>query len=358
MALPTSKPNSATRRPTALISRRSSSSGWTARSPDWCSGLDGNPLPEAVVSLNGAGQRNTSTTTDAQGHFAFASLVDGSVRLQASGGPMNTNIHRIGVASALVGETNVVIRLGVDGGPQIEADALARRGITNAAVRPATNPSTAQPTMTTSLTALDPSGAPVAGVSFWLSFPAAVAIPNTDASGKTTVLWHPKYQPTPTLVGRDLERNLAALLHPGPMSTNVDLRLQDGFTLSGSVQDGKGVPLRTATVALHILVESGMNSVTIQTVKVDSQGAFTFPAMPRGQPYTVTASAPGFFSSSNFLVRAAWTQNVQPSIAADPDQGGGLSAGRPRGFAGRLARGAGKRARGRDRPARRRRNHR
>ncbi|MGD1086488.1 MAG: carboxypeptidase-like regulatory domain-containing protein, partial [Verrucomicrobiota bacterium] len=277
-------------------------------------GLDGNPVPEATVGLNGAGQRNTSTTTDAQGHFAFNNLVDGSVRLQASGGPMNTNIHRIGVASALVGETNVVIRLGVDGGPQIEADALARRGITNVAVRPATNPPTAEPTMTTSLTAFDPSGAPAAGVSFWLSFPAAVAIPNTDASGKTTISWRPKYLPTPTLVGRDLEHNRAALLTLDQMSTNVDLRLQEGFTLCGSVQDDKGVALRTATVALHILVLSGMNSVTIQTVKVDPHGAFTFTAMPRGQPYTVTASAPGFFSSSNFLVRAAQTQTASVQL--------------------------------------------
>jgi protocatechuate 3,4-dioxygenase beta subunit len=286
-------------------------------------GLDGKPVPEALVSLNGAGQRNTSTTTDAGGNFIFNSLVEGSVRLQANPPLLNTNIHRIGAALAEVGETNVVIRIGVDGGPQLEADALARRGVTNAAVRPATNAPTAAPqgpTMTTLVTALDPSGAPAAGVTLRLFPQGAVTNPDGDANGKTTISWHPKTYPTPLLVGRDLEHNQAAFLILDQMSTNVSLRLQEGFTLCGSVQDDKGAALGTATMALNI-VRPGMG-VSLQTVKVDQHGDFTISALPKGQDYTITASAPGFFASSNFLVQADQTQTARLQLLPIRIKGG------------------------------------
>jgi hypothetical protein len=236
---------------------------------------------------------------------------------------MHTNINRIGVALAEVGETNVIIRIGVDVGPQLEADALARRGLTNAGVRPATNAPAAPPagpTMITLVNALDPSGAPAAGVTLSLLPTPAVTISDMDASGKTTISWHPKFYPTPLLIGRDLEHNQAAFLILDQMSTNVTLRLQEGFTLCGSVQDDKGAALGTASVALNI-VRPGLGAF-FQTVKVDEHGDFTISALLKGQDYTVTASAPGFFSSSNFLVQADQTQTARLQLLPIHIKGG------------------------------------
>jgi hypothetical protein len=236
---------------------------------------------------------------------------------------MHTNINRIGVALAEVGETNAIIRIGVDGGPQIEADALARRGLTNAGVRPATNAPTAPPqgpTITTLVNTLDPSGAPAAGVTLSLLPTPAVTISDMDAIGKTTISWHPKFYPTPLLIGRDLEHNQAAFLILDQMSTNVTLRLQEGFTLCGSVQDDKGAALGTASVALNI-VRPGLGAF-FQSVKVDEHGDFTLRALLKGQDYTVTASGPGFFSSSNFLVQADQTQTARLQLLPIHIKGG------------------------------------
>ena len=82
----------------------------------------------------------------------------------------------------------------------------------------------------------------------------------SDAGGRFAIPWQPHRfgtgtQPTGIeylLVGRDVKHNLAAVVQIDEKTTNMDLHLQVGTTLSGFVQDANGVPVKTATVRLQL----------------------------------------------------------------------------------------------------------
>ena len=74
---------------------------------------DGQPVAGVRVSLQGDGQSPGSATTDARGHFAYASVCEGEVVLSVAGrngrrGDPSTR----GRTPARGGDTNVVVKLG------------------------------------------------------------------------------------------------------------------------------------------------------------------------------------------------------------------------------------------------------
>ena len=119
---------------------------------------------------------------------------------------------------------------------------------------------------------------------------------------------------TNIVVARDVERNLAAIggfsLFSG-IPRNLDLTLQPGFCVSGSVRDKEGAPVTNATVTLTfneerttgntgiegrltVNTDFGMG-VSLPPVEVDGRGLFTFPALPQGRSgFGVTALANGY----------------------------------------------------------------
>ena len=125
---------------------------------------------------------------------------------------------------------------------------------------------------------------------------------------------------TNSVVARDVERNLAAIggfsLFSG-IPRNLDLTLQSGLCVSGSVRDKEGAPVTNATVTLTFneersgtavsslpvkdgaprqILDMGFGmGVSLPPVEVDGRGLFTFAALPQGRSgFGVTAVANGY----------------------------------------------------------------
>jgi hypothetical protein len=118
--------------------------------------------------------------------------------------------------------------------------------------------------------------------------------------------------PTNCIMARDLKRNLVAIVEfaGNPTNLDLDLNLQPGLILSGFVKDSKGAPLSNALVELSFQSGSFMTRLGLQPVKVDAEGSFAIPALPRGRGYTSSfngISAPGYGSAS-FWLKAVDTQ--------------------------------------------------
>ena len=74
---------------------------------------DGQPVPRAYVNLGGEGQLNLHyVRADAQGRFKFDDVCEGVVQLSAA----DPTARQLGKVAAEAGDTNVVIRLGVNQG--------------------------------------------------------------------------------------------------------------------------------------------------------------------------------------------------------------------------------------------------
>ncbi len=276
-------------------------------------GADGQPAAAARITIAGQGQPSTNTQTDATGHFALT-LCEGAVSVTAS------LQGAAGRAQTVGGDTNVIIRLG-NNNPQA--------GMNIALPGPARGGFAAPGRLTITGTVFDPSGAPAPGVAMSVT-PGAGLLQDarSDAGGKFTVSWTPinfvggGRSPTVQylLMGRDLERNFAATAGIDEQTTSMDLHLQGGLTLSGTVQDNSGAPVRTATLRLIMMTPPMSSQFNRQPGTVDEQGAFTMGALPQGQAYNLNVSAPGFGSAST-PVAANQTQTASlqlPPIKLNP----------------------------------------
>jgi len=253
-------------------------------------GTDGKPVAGAQIWMNGEGQPNGNATTDADGRFVYDAVCEGAVTVSA-------NLKgAAGQAEALGGDTNVVIRF----------DARAR--VTYAAASP----------QTLTGTVFDPSGKPAAGVRVVVTPTwGAIDTAKTDGNGEFSVNW----QPQPGMrdvknfaIARDGERNLAAIEAIGTNKTRVDLRLQPGLSISGTVQDAKGAPLTRANINLNIMAGNMGGMVEYQPIKVNSDGTFTIPALPMGQQYHVYVTATGYGSTQRSVGKTqSQTNRIQLS---------------------------------------------
>jgi hypothetical protein len=229
----------------------------------------GQPVSGAQVNFYGDGQPGGNTRADDKGRFSFDKVADGRVSLQANAA------GAFGNAQARADDTNVTIRINPNGGVQ-----------------------TAAARVTTTGKITDPSGAPAAGVSVRV-MPANGVNQNlkTDAEGKFSISWQPlnggggfQY----SLVARDAARNLAVVAEVDPDTTNKDAQLRPGLTLSGSVQDGAGAMVPSATVSCSATVINVGFSIENQPIRVDAQGAFEITALPQGVRYNLSARAAGY----------------------------------------------------------------
>lgn len=91
--------------------------------------------------------------------------------------------------------------------------------------------------------------------------------------------------------------------------TSLDLTLQPGITLSGSIKDVKGAPLTNATVDFRIESSRSSRQMSPPLTKVDAKGSFIIPALPQGRTYyffnDITAKG---FGSTGGLVDAKNTR--------------------------------------------------
>jgi protocatechuate 3,4-dioxygenase beta subunit len=149
----------------------------------------------------------------------------------------------------------------------------------------------------------DEAGNPLAGVKVqatWIKMLSAMtggAV--SDASGKFDFPWDtsPLSQGAPTVifVARDAARNLVQALdideHTGPL----DLRLQPGVIVTGTVlnQEGQPVPGANAQVLLRVgRAMAGLSWDELATA--GSDGVFEVKAVPPEREYTIRVSADGY----------------------------------------------------------------
>jgi ankyrin repeat protein/protocatechuate 3,4-dioxygenase beta subunit len=156
----------------------------------------------------------------------------------------------------------------------------------------------------------DPSGAPASGVRVSFhpgQYPMAPFSEETktDEKGRYEMtirqvsnrnfFWDGVINPTNFVMAQELKRNLAVVQEFGTdertfnglgiIPTNLDLMLQPGITLSGSVKDSGGAPVTNATVDISMLSGHSFARLWPRPFKVDAQGSFTIPALPQGREY-------------------------------------------------------------------------
>jgi beta-lactamase regulating signal transducer with metallopeptidase domain/protocatechuate 3,4-dioxygenase beta subunit len=150
-------------------------------------------------------------------------------------------------------------------------------------------------------TVRDSAGVPAAGVR--VSFhPAATYMPldytesTTDKNGRYELVLRRSrdtftvgyFNHTNFVLARSLERNLAAIAGFVELPSNLDLTLQPGITISGSVKDTESLPVTNTLVDLWVEPWHLKGTVGPLATKVDAQGAFSIPALPQGRRYDLS----------------------------------------------------------------------
>ena len=128
---------------------------------------------------------------------------------------------------------------------------------------------------------------------------------------------------TNRILARNPERNLAVFKEFANKPHTINLKLQPGITVSGSVNDTGGAPVAGAQIDLGLatdlpgLVASAdpggkpiyvtgrdlpvFYVLKLRPVKADAQGAYSIPALPRGYCYGVRISAPGYSPATCYV---------------------------------------------------------
>ena len=158
-------------------------------------------------------------------------------------------------------------------------------------------PAAVRPPVTTTGTVFDPSGAPDpnASLTLWRTS-RRIARTNADAGGKYSIQWEAPVaranaaQIKSTLIVRDQARNFVATRELDETNTRLDLRLREGLSLSGSVQDPGGKPLTGLDVRVAVPVNNWPSA--LDRILTDAQGSFNFKGLPQGEDCYLTVNLP------------------------------------------------------------------
>ncbi|MDB6053855.1 MAG: hypothetical protein JWN25_1378 [Verrucomicrobiales bacterium] len=97
--------------------------------------------------------------------------------------------------------------------------------------------------------------------------------------------WDSPIYPTHFIMARYLEKNLAAFRVFESFPTKLDLILETGLSLSGTVVDTNGLPMKNATADLMIALGGHNSKLGPNPITTDSFGKFFVPALPQGHSY-------------------------------------------------------------------------
>jgi protocatechuate 3,4-dioxygenase beta subunit len=234
--------------------------------------LDGNPLPGASVGFGGQGQHQWSQTqSDRHGNFIFDGVCDGEVRFTASAiveGETFSGGNVTGI-TARGGDTNIIIQLtsGAGNGKRLR----------------------------TTGTVFDPAGKPVADVDLQVFRWSPGYVPvRSDPDGKYVIHWQPVPPGAHVLLAHDYTHNLAVISNLDETATQLDLHLEKAFVLSGAVLDVDGRPIPDAGVELGMRVETAGQMGALVGTGTQTNGSFSFYALPRQGIYNLTIKAKGY----------------------------------------------------------------
>jgi hypothetical protein len=247
--------------------------------------LDPNDKPVANASIYGYGdgQPNVNGKSDAKGRFSFEQVCSGPIQL-------NANVPNGGYGSVTVegGDTNITLQLGVS-----ESYAAARTASK----------------ITGTVTYADGKPAPKVQVTLYPSFSPVEK--QTDDEGRFTLTFDPnQFGPAgatqPTVVARDLARNLATVLELDEGATNASVRLEPALVLVGRITDLAGTAITNAEARALFHTEH-MAGFLGSPVRADAAGRFEIKGLPPGRQYGINTSARGFGQEQ---------RNVEPSDTA------------------------------------------
>jgi protocatechuate 3,4-dioxygenase beta subunit len=253
---------------------------------------DGKPVAGAEVDFRGDGQpQDLKTKTDSEGKFFTDTVCEGEVHVGAVfwGPPLMDEGEPAGVLIQ-AGDTNVVIQ-----------------------IRDTRFPLWAGAELITSGTVFDPSGKPAPEVSLVLG--GATKQPfrpyTSDKNGKYKFHWYRSEAAGAgsVLVGRDKTNNLAVYHDLDETTTNLDLHLQTGCALSGSVQNPDGTPSTNAMVELYMKFFRAQSLV--DQVQTDANGLFSFKTLPREGKYQLGVNATDYGSISMSAQFASDSDSLQ-----------------------------------------------
>ncbi|HEX7578234.1 MAG TPA: carboxypeptidase-like regulatory domain-containing protein, partial [Verrucomicrobiae bacterium] len=254
---------------------------------------NGKPVAGTTVQVQGTGMVSQRTTTDSDGRFAFHGVIRGTLNFTAGTPiPGSSALNDSGRVQGNSGDTNVVIRLGTNPSPLAPVLSQART--------------------ITSGTVFDPSGAPAPQVFLSVLSSSPIGEPvQSGAGGKYTMPWQniAVRSNKPVLFVRDPAHNWAAAVEMDGNTANLEVHLQPGLTLSGSIQNSRGRPVTNAIVQLVPFPPAdarwGLNRQP--PTNATARGLYSFSALPQGAPYRVRFSADGYWPT-NIQVAAADTK--------------------------------------------------
>jgi ankyrin repeat protein len=111
------------------------------------------------------------------------------------------------------------------------------------------------------------------------------------------------------VLAQDLRRNLVATEDFATIPKKLDLRLQSGIIISGSVKNTDDAPVTNAEINLRITVGNTLPLVEPMTpVKADERGSFQFLPLPRGRDYAIFGVTAKGYGSAYARVEAKDTQ--------------------------------------------------
>src|SRR5262249_8890579 len=139
----------------------------------------------------------------------------------------------------------------------------------------------------------------------------------TDVKGRYELILHVEslrefwgpVNPTNSIMARDLNRKLAAILEFSGTPTNIDLNLQTGITLSASAQNIQDVLLANATLELRFPSGACLTKLKDEPVRANSAGVFSVPGLPQGRDYYAWDVTAKGYGSANGRVEAKNTQS-------------------------------------------------
>jgi 5-hydroxyisourate hydrolase-like protein (transthyretin family) len=124
----------------------------------------------------------------------------------------------------------------------------------------------------------------------------SIGTASSDADGRYSIQWQaPTARVGPAqiksvLIVRDPVRNFVATRELDETNTRLDLRLREGLSLFGLVQDPGGKPLAGVEVRLVMPVNNWESA--LDRTLTDAQGAFNFKGLPQGEDCSLYVNMP------------------------------------------------------------------
>ena len=159
-------------------------------------------------------------------------------------------------------------------------------------------------------------GAPVSGIKVTLHGWGALDanMTESDAGGGFELPWSQGMRASRSdicLVARDAIHNLAAAQTLGEEITNIELRLQPGLTIAGSIRDPAGKPLTNATAALYMRLRNMGAEFDLEPPQTDARGRFQISGLPADRGYYLLVSARGYGSTNLTLEADSGTNRLE-----------------------------------------------